>query len=76
MLNVIVSRTQLDPDMVRAALQLGALDVLDPARAAQQLNVVVENLKDSGLAQGTISQAGTGIFALGFFVGLRVAMVS
>ncbi len=57
MLNVIVSRSQLDPDMVRAALQLGALDFLDPARAAQQLNVVVENLKTSGQVQSTVSQA-------------------
>jgi DNA-binding NarL/FixJ family response regulator len=55
MLNVIVSRSQLDPDMVRAALQLGALDFLDPSRAAQQLNVVVENLKDSGV-RSTVSQ--------------------
>jgi DNA-binding NarL/FixJ family response regulator len=58
-LNVIVSRSQLDPDMVRAALQLGALDFLDSARAAQQLNVVVENLKtgqNGSQTNSTISQ--------------------
>ena len=58
MLSVIVSRTQIDPDMVRAALQLGALDFLDPSRATQQLHVVVENLSVSAQqAQAGVSHA-------------------
>ncbi|MBS2006609.1 MAG: hypothetical protein JST01_06190 [Cyanobacteria bacterium SZAS TMP-1] len=56
-LNVIVSRRELDADMVKAALQLGALDFLDPSRAAQQLNVVVENMKAAGQGQSSASHA-------------------
>jgi len=46
-LPVVVSKSSLDADMVRASVNLGALDFLDPQSWANQLKIVVAKLQVS-----------------------------
>lgn len=47
-LPVVVSKSSLDADMVRASVNLGALDFLDPQSWTNQIKIVVAKLQSTG----------------------------
>ncbi len=49
-LNVVVSKNALDAEMVRASLNLGALDILDPQSWVNQLKIAVAKIQTGSTA--------------------------
>ncbi len=56
-LPVIVSKSVLDADMVRASVNLGALDFLDPQSWVNQIKIVVAKLQASSAAPAAVAAA-------------------
>ncbi len=56
-LPVVVSKSSLDADMVRASVNLGALDFLDPQSWANQIKIVVAKLQVNTAAPTAASAA-------------------